>query len=196
MVLRVCRGVLADPHDTQDAFQATFLVLVRRPAHSGCGIRWALGCIRWPTARLRVPGRRSPVGGGTNDARPGPRDVVGAEPADELERLLHDEIDRLPERYRAPVVLCDLEGQSHEQAARHLGWPVGTVKSRLSRGRERLRSRLLKSGVTPNAGLIATALSSDGPTLLDPSRPWCIPRPTRRLSSLRLKPLSEVLLPS
>ena len=75
-----------------------------------------------------------------------------------------EEIDRLPERYRAPVVLCDLEGCTHEQAARHLGWPVGTVKSRLSRGRERLRGRMLRRGLTPDAGLIASALSFDGST--------------------------------
>jgi HlyD family secretion protein len=165
MVLRVCRGVLADPHDTQDAFQATFLVLVRKAR--ALWVRDSLGpwlhqvayrtaaCARSAIARRQRHERRA--------ARP--ENVVGDEPAAELERLLHYEIDRLPERYRAPVVLCDLEGKSHEQAARHLGWPVGTVKSRLSRGRERLRARLLKSGVTPNAGLIATALSSHGPTL-------------------------------
>jgi HlyD family secretion protein len=151
MVLRVCRGVLADPHDTQDAFQATFLVLVRKAR--ALWVRDSLGpwlhqvayrtaaCARSAIARRRRHERRAAK----------LEDVVSAEPAAELERLLHYEIDRLPERYRAPVVLCDLEGRSHAQAARHLGWPVGTVKSRLSRGRERLRSRLLKSGVSPNA---------------------------------------------
>ncbi|MGC8641126.1 MAG: RNA polymerase sigma factor [Isosphaeraceae bacterium] len=54
----------------------------------------------------------------------------------EMESLLHTEIDRLPERYRVPIVLCDLEGRSYEQAARQLGWPIGTVKSRLARGRD------------------------------------------------------------
>ena len=163
MVLRVCRSVLADPHDSQDAFQATFLVLVREAR--ALWVRDSLGpwlhqvayrtaaCTRSAIARRRRHERRA--------ARP--EHTPDVEPAAELERLLHYEIDRLPERYRAPVVLCDLEGRSHEQAARHLGWPVGTVKSRLSRGRERLRSRLLKSGVSPNAGLIATALSFDGP---------------------------------
>ena len=164
MVMRVCRGVLADPHDAQDAFQATFLVLVRKAR--SLWVRDSLGpwlhqvayrtasCARSAIARRRRHERRAAK----------PEHTVGAEPTAELERLLHYEIDRLPERYRGPVVLCDLEGRSHEQAARHLGWPVGTVKSRLSRGRERLRNRLLKSGVSPNAGLIATAWVLVAPT--------------------------------
>jgi HlyD family secretion protein len=169
MVLRVCRGVLDDPHDAQDAFQATFLVLVRKAR--ALWVRDSLGpwlhqvayrtasCARSAIARRRRHERRAAK----------KEEVVHAEPALELERLLHHEIDRLPERYRAPVVLCDLEGRSHEQAARHLGWPVGTVKSRLSRGRERLRNRLLKSGISPDAGLIATALSFDGQTTSIPA---------------------------
>src|SRR5262249_33835898 len=71
-------------------------------------------------------------------------------------------IEGLPERYRAPVVLCDLEGCTHEQAARHLGWPVGTVKSRQSRARERLRERLQRRGLAPNAGLLAAAMRPPG----------------------------------
>ena len=162
MVQRVCRGVLADPHDTQDAFQATFLVLVRKAR--ALWVRDSLGpwlhqvayrtasCARSSAARRRRHERGA--------ARPESAGLV--EPAAELERLLHHEIDRLPERYRAPLVLCDLEGHTHEQAARDLGWPVGTVKSRLSRGRERLRGRLLRRGLTPDAGLIASALRLDG----------------------------------
>ena len=71
----------------------------------------------------------------------------------DLAAILHEEVDRLPERYRVPLVLCDLEGRSQEDAARHLGCPAGTVKSRLSRGRARLRGRLLRRGVAPSAGL-------------------------------------------
>ena len=63
--------------------------------------------------------------------------------ADGLEAVIHEEINRLPARYRVAVVLCDLEGRTHEQAARHMGCAVGTVKSRLARGRERLRVRLI-----------------------------------------------------
>src|SRR5205823_3843890 len=87
---------------------------------------------------------------------------------DERGQMLHEEIDRLPDRFRVPVILCHLEGHTHEQTARHLGWPVGTVKSRLSRGRERLRDRLLRRGLTANAGLLATAMGLDGPGLLLP----------------------------
>ena len=103
---------------------------------------------------------------------------------DELARVLHEEIDRLPERYRAPVVLCDLEGRTHEQAARHLGWPVGTVKSRLSRGRERLRERLVRRGLGSDAGLIGPVLSWFLP-------PWWIPRPAPSFNLSRLGPSSE-----
>ncbi len=162
MVLRVCRGVLADAHDTQDAFQATFLVLVRKAR--ALWVRDSLGpwlhqvayrtasCARSAAARRHRHERR---------AARSEEAAVRPEPPDELETTLHEEINRLPERYRAPVVLCDLEGCTHDQAARHLGWPVGTVKSRLSRGRERLRGRLLRRGLTPDPGLIAAALKFD-----------------------------------
>ena len=85
-------------------------------------------------------------------------------------RVLHEEINRLPERYRVPVVLCDLEGRTHEQAALDLGWPVGTVKSRQARARERLRDRLTRRGVAPGLGWLAIrpALDVSIPlTLLD-----------------------------
>jgi len=71
----------------------------------------------------------------------------------EFARLLDEELCRLPERFCAPIVLCDLEDVTHEQAAVRLGWPVGTVKSRLVRGREKLRSRLVRRGLAPCLGL-------------------------------------------
>jgi HlyD family secretion protein len=166
MVLRVCRGELADPHDTQDAFQATFLVLVRKAR--GLWVRDSLGpwlhqvarrtasCARSTAARRRRHERHA-AAMTPEESRP----RVG----DDLGRVLHEEIDRLPERYRSPVVLCDLEGRTHEQAARHLGWPVGTVKSRLTRARGRLRDRLSRRGLAPNAGLFAG--TSIPPALLD-----------------------------
>ena len=161
MVLRVCRGVLVDSHDTQDAFQATFLVLVKKAR--SLWVRDSLGpwlhqvafrtasCARKSAARRRRHERLASEFANETHSELG----------DELGRVLHEEIDRLPDRYRAPVVLCDLEGRTHEQAARHLGWPIGTVKSRQSRGRERLRQRLLRRGLGSNAGLI-------GPSVLVP----------------------------
>ena len=76
------------------------------------------------------------------------------EEIDDLAALLHEEIDRLPERYRVPVVLCDLQGLTHERTARHPGWPVGTVKTRLARAREMLRGRLSRRGLGMPAGLL------------------------------------------
>jgi RNA polymerase sigma factor (sigma-70 family) len=158
MVLRVCRGVLRDSHEADDAFQATFLVLVRRAR--SLWVRDSLGpwlhqvayrtasCLRTGAARRRRLERG--VAGSRGEDRAGT--------GHELTAVLHEELGRLPERYRAPAVLCDLEGSSHEQAARHLGWPIGTVKSRLTRAREILRDRLRRRGFGPDAGLLAAAL--------------------------------------
>ncbi len=163
MVLRACRGLLHDPHDAQDAFQATFLVLVKRAR--GLWVRDSLGpwlhqvacrtaaCARASAARRRRLERQAAAVAATSRPRPD----------HELERLLHEEIDRLPEPYRAPVVLCDIEGRTHEQAARHLGWPVGTVKSRLSRAHGRLRDRLTRRGLAPASGAFAPGVVVTGP---------------------------------
>ena len=157
MVLRVCRAVLRDEHDAEDAFQATFLVLARR-----CGsLRvvdslgpWLHGVAR----RVASAARMAAVRRRRHERKAAEllalRDACALGDFD-LEATLHEEIGRLPERYRVPVVLCLLEGLTHEQAARHLGWPVGTVKSRLANGRERLRSRLIRRGLTPGATLAA-----------------------------------------
>ena len=151
MVLRICRGVLRDPNDVEDAFQATFLVLVRRAR--SLWVEDSLG--PW----LHRVARRVAMRARANAARRRDRERRAAEarPAmapdadrdDGLMALLHEEIDRLPERCRVPLVLCDVQGMTHEQAARHLGWPIGTVKSRLMSGRERLRARLRRRGVAP-----------------------------------------------
>jgi RNA polymerase sigma factor (sigma-70 family) len=162
MVLGVCRAVLGDEHEAHDAFQATFLVLARRC----CSLRVgdSLGPWLYEVARRVAASARAAA------ARRRRHECHAAEITPlletvlwrdfDLERLLHDEIDRLPERYRVPVVLCLLEGLTHEQAARHLGWPIGTVKSRLAGGRERLRTRLLRRGVAPGAALSAVTLAA------------------------------------
>jgi RNA polymerase sigma-70 factor (ECF subfamily) len=156
MVLRVCRGVVADEQDAQDAFQATFLILARK-----AGSLWVHGTVGpW----LYGVARRTAVAARSAKARRQRHERRAAEMAprvstgrdwDDLGAVLHEEVGRLPGRYRTPVVLCYLEGLTHEQAAGQLGWPVGTVRTRLSKGRERLRARLLSRGLAPAAALAA-----------------------------------------
>jgi len=156
MVLDVCRAVLKNSHDADDAFQTTFLILARK-AHAirkresvgswlhGVAYRVARKC--WSlTGRKPTPG----PGEGASSADP-----LDAATLRELQGLLHAELDRLPEKYRAPMTLCYLEGKSNEEAARQLCWPVGTVKGRLARARDLLRDRLTRRGVALSAGGIA-----------------------------------------
>ncbi len=168
LVFRVCRSVLRDEHAAHDAFQATFLVLVDKarslrvadslaPWLHAVAYRVAL-CARGAAARRRRHERAS--SGGMSTEATGPPDD-----SKELGALLHEEIEALPERYRVPVVLCDLEGRSHDEAARQLGWPVGTVKSRQARGRDRLRARLERRGVAP-AGFAIGARSAPAAKLI------------------------------
>jgi len=166
MVLRVCRRVLDDPHAAQDAFQATFLVLARR----GGSVRRRDSVASWlHGVALRVAGRarRSAAlrrsherryAGRVSEAVPGP-----CGDAADLGPVLHEEISRLPDRYRTPVILCYLEGQTCEQAAGRLGCPVGTVKSRLARARDRLRRRLARRGLAPvGVGALLSAEATRG----------------------------------
>ncbi len=153
-VLRACRSILRDEHAAEDAFQAAFLVLARKAGslrvrdslapwlhQVACRVAW---CARASAARRRRHERRA-----AELADSPARD----RPGDDLGPLIHEEIDRLPGRYRAPIVLCFLEGLTREQAAGQLRWPLGTLQSRLARGRERLRERLIRRGVTPSAAL-------------------------------------------
>jgi RNA polymerase sigma factor (sigma-70 family) len=172
MVLRVCRGALRSRVDAEDAFQATFLALVRgagsirnrdslAPWLHGAALRVS-ACARSAQERRkthegRYAARRS------ESIREGDRDDLGA--------VLHEEIGRLPARYRAAVVLCDLQGLPLVDAAVQLGCPVGTIKSRVARGRERLRARLVRRGVIPAAGLgvglVGETAAAVGPALVD-----------------------------
>jgi RNA polymerase sigma factor (sigma-70 family) len=160
MVLAVCRRVLGNHHDAEDAFQATFLVLARKGAAlrardlvgnwlHGVAYRTALRA-KAMTARRQAHERRA-----RELARP-------QAPADdgwqELLPLLDQELDRLPERYRVAVVLCDLEGVTRREAARRLGVPEGTLSGRLSRGRRLLARRLARYGLAPSGGALPAVL--------------------------------------
>jgi RNA polymerase sigma factor (sigma-70 family) len=164
MVLRVCRSILVDPNDAHDAFQATFLVLVRRAG--SLWVRDSLGpwlhqvaqrtaaCARSAAARRR---RHEAAASGRSSRPAGD----GVEQHD-LGEILHGEVGRLPDRYRVIIVLCLLEGLTHGQAARRLGWPIGTVQSRLARGKALLRDRLTRRGLAPSALVLGGIVSSDG----------------------------------
>jgi RNA polymerase sigma factor (sigma-70 family) len=167
MVLGVCRSVLRDPNDVDDAFQATFLVLVRR-----AGMLWVRDSIGpWlygVAGRVALRARRDADRRRTHEERAGRRedapDLGGNHSHERIEaaRTVHEELIKLPERWRGPLVLCHLEGLTHEQAARSLGVPVGTVRSRLSRGRERLKDRLIRRGLAPAASAIASGFGLGG----------------------------------
>ncbi len=149
MVLRACRSVLGDDHRAEDAFQATFLVLASRAK----SIRRRISLASWLYGvALRVAGtERSRAARRKRHERRRAEMISESDtPAyDEAARALHEEIGLLPERYRSAVVLCYLEGLTHEAAALRLGRPVGTVHSRLATARERLRARLTRRGVEP-----------------------------------------------
>jgi RNA polymerase sigma factor (sigma-70 family) len=155
MVLRVCKRVLKDHNDAEDAFQATFLALLRGAAtirKRESVASWLHGTALRVSAFARSSGlRRKAREGRSAELRLWER----ADPAcDDLRAAIVEEVGRLPDRYRMAVVLCDLEGLSHRDAAESLGWPVGTIKSRVTRGRERLKSRLIRRGLAPAVGLI------------------------------------------
>jgi RNA polymerase sigma factor (sigma-70 family) len=170
MVLRVCRGALRDPNNVEDAFQATFLVLARKAG--SLWVRDSIGpWLHGVAYRVATRARSDSARRRRHERRAAERcpsaSATGAEVdgRDDLGPVLHEEIRRLPERYRAPIVLCYLEGLTHEQAAHRLDWPVGTVRSRLARGRDRLRDRLDRRGAVPSAGLLAAGPSLRGPAV-------------------------------
>lgn len=164
MVRRVCGSVLRDSHDAQDAFQATFLVLVQQARR--LWVRDSLGpwlhqvayrtacCARRKVRRRERLAKTVP-----------PPDAESTRIRDgDIEAAVQQEIARLPEAERAPLVLCDLQNQTQDEAARHLGVPVGTIKGRLARGRAKLRERLTRRGFGPES-LIAAGPAATGPPL-------------------------------
>jgi RNA polymerase sigma factor (sigma-70 family) len=160
MVLGVCRRILRDAHAAEDAFQATFLLLARKAGsvrkRESIG-PWLYGVARRVALEARGAAPRRAVLVGPDREAPGVDDHDGLEHA-ELHACLHEELGRLPEKYRAPLVLCYIEGHTHESVAGRLGWPIGTVRVRIARGRDLLRERLVRRGLTPAVALLALGL--------------------------------------
>ncbi|HKI18194.1 MAG TPA: sigma-70 family RNA polymerase sigma factor, partial [Isosphaeraceae bacterium] len=159
IVMGVCRQILRHSHDADDAFQATFLVLVRKAR--SIQVRDSLAPWLYKVAyRTAMRARASASRYRVTDIEQA--DVIegSADEAYQLDvrPLLQEELGRLPEKYRSPIVLCHLEGRSHEEAARILSWPVGTVSGRLSRGRQLLRSRLERRGVAVSSAMVSSSL--------------------------------------
>ena len=164
MVLRVCRRVLRDHHAAEDAFQATFLVLARKAASIGKRERlanWLYGVASRIAANARAKAARRHRHEAQAESRP-PVDTAVEVTGRELCAVLDDELRRLPECYREPFHLCFVEGLTRDQAARQLGCSLRTLHRRLERGRELLRARLARRGVTLSAALLAAGLT--GPT--------------------------------
>jgi RNA polymerase sigma factor (sigma-70 family) len=173
MVLTTCRGVLHRVEDAEDAFQATFLCLARQ----GASIRdrralsvW-LGKVAYRIAR-RVRARAihqravETQAAAITSSRVGPEAEGQEADSTELRLIVHEEVLRLPQKYRIPVILSYLEGRTNAQVAEFLQWPVGTVKGRLFRARRMLRARLSRRGLELFLSCLALALSqvqsSDG----------------------------------
>jgi RNA polymerase sigma factor (sigma-70 family) len=144
LVLGVCRRVLGDRHEAEDAFQTTFLVLVRKAR----GLRrreslagWLYTVAHRLALRASQAAARRPVRLACEPAAPGVDPLTEAS-GRELRRALAEALRRLPRKYRDPLVLCYLEGKTHEEAAQQLAWPRGTVAGRLARARRLLGPRL------------------------------------------------------
>ncbi len=156
MVLRLCRQVIGDEHEAQDAAQTAFLVLARRAdsirRHDSMA-SWLYRVARRIATRARVAAARRREAEWRGSIIAAHRSNGGEQFVPQTE--LYEELDRLPERYRAPLVLCHLEGLTHQEAALRLRCPVRTVETRLLRGRARLRERLFRRGLVPSTVLAA-----------------------------------------
>jgi RNA polymerase sigma factor (sigma-70 family) len=166
LVLGVCRRVLGNHHDAEDAFQATFLVLARkarqirqRDALAG----WLYKVAYHLATKLRASAERRRHA----ERQPSPRQSDELQSDHhitwgDLRMVLDEELERLPEKYRAPLLLCCLAGRTRDEAAEQLGWSLGALKMRLERGRQLLRTRLSRRGLSVSAALLAMLLAQHG----------------------------------
>jgi RNA polymerase sigma factor (sigma-70 family) len=171
MVWGVCRRMLRNHHDAEDAFQATFLVLVRKAGsvrQKEMVGNWLYGVAHQTARKVRAA---------TAKRRRRERQVMALpevqvpeqDSSHELEPFLDQELSRLPDKYRASIVLCDLEGKTRKEAARQLGLPEGTLAGRLTRGRAMLAKRLARYGLSMSGGSLAAVLSQKAATACVPA---------------------------
>jgi RNA polymerase sigma factor (sigma-70 family) len=160
MVLAVARNVLQHRHDAEDVFQATFLVLARQAGSvrkRGSAGSWLHGV----AYRLAQKARTAAAARHRRESR-APARASDESPDDltwrELSAILHEELERLPDKYRTPLVLCYLEGMTQDTAAAHLGLAKGTLRGRMERGRLLLRGRLSRRGLAPAVVLLADTI--------------------------------------
>jgi len=171
MVWGVCRRVLGNPHDAEDAFQATFLVLVRRASaivpREMVG-NWLYGVAHQTALKAKATLAKRRVRERQVSAMP----EIEVEPQhfrQELRAVLDQELSRLPDKYRVAIVLCDLEGRTRTEAARQLAVPPGTLAARLTRGRALLAKRLVRHNLAVSGGFLVAALSEQAASAGQPS---------------------------
>jgi RNA polymerase sigma factor (sigma-70 family) len=162
MVWGVCRRVLRNHHDAEDAFQATFLVLVRKAASimpRGMVGNWLYGVAQQTALKARVTTAKRQAREKHVKEMPEPQAVTDPDLWHDLEPLLDQELSRLPDKFRVAIVLCDLEGKARKEVARELKIPEGTLSSRLTTARRILAKRLVRHGLAVSGGTLAAVLS-------------------------------------
>jgi RNA polymerase sigma factor (sigma-70 family) len=174
MVWEVCRRVLGSLHDAEDAFQASFFVLARKAASIASRellANWLYGVAHRTALKARSAAVRRRL---RERQLPNPPEPEVARPAtgQDVLPLLDQELSRLADKYRVPIVLCDLEGKTRREAARQLAIPEGTVAGRLARARRLLARRLVRRGVTLPATSVVAAVSQS-------AAPACVPAVVR-----------------
>ncbi len=171
MVWGVCRRVLRNHHDAEDAFQATFLVLVRKAASvvpKEMVANWLYGVAHQTALKARATTARRRTRERQVTQMPEPA-VTEPDLWHDLQPLLDQELSRLPDKYRVALVLCDLDGKTRKEAARQLGVPEGTVAARLARGRVLLAKRLARHGLAVSGGSLAALLAQNAASASAPS---------------------------
>ncbi len=160
VVWTVCRHTASDHHAAEDAFQATFLSLAKKAMSVRENLAGWLHRVGYHAAlKSRQTRRTNPL-----VEEPPSRPAEGSCP--DTTQLIHAELASLPDRYRLPLLLCDLEGLTHTEAAKQLGWPVGSVSGRLVRGREQLKAKLLRHGIASAAVTVTTLPLQAASTLI------------------------------